>query len=93
MTCAKGWRSKLHALCQPADFWKVRNIGSPRNGDPRECSVLRQAAVDADREPSCRYGVTGASTFVIGRYGVGPQPYETLEELMRKAATQEHAEG
>ncbi len=53
-----------------------------------------QAAVDADWELSRRYGVTGVPTFVAGRYGVvGAQPYEALEELVRKAATQEHAEG
>jgi predicted DsbA family dithiol-disulfide isomerase len=51
-------------------------------------------AVDADWELSRRYGVTGVPTFVVGRYGVvGAQPYEALEELVRKAATQEHAEG
>ncbi len=52
-----------------------------------------QAAVDADWELSRRYGVTGVPTFVAGRYGVvGAQPYEALEGLVRKAATQEHAE-
>ena len=44
-------------------------------------------AVDADWELSCRYGVTGVPTFVAGRYGVvGAQPYEALEQLVRKAA-------
>jgi len=53
-----------------------------------------QAAVDADWELSRRYGVTGVPTFVLGRYGVvGAQPYEALEGLVRKAATQESAEG
>ena len=52
------------------------------------------AAVDADWELSRRYGVTGVPTFVVGRYGVvGAQPYEALEELVQKAATQEPAEG
>jgi predicted DsbA family dithiol-disulfide isomerase len=52
-----------------------------------------QAAVDADWELSRRYGVTGVPTFVAGRYGVvGAQPYEALEELVRKAVTQD-AEG
>jgi predicted DsbA family dithiol-disulfide isomerase len=33
-------------------------------------------------------------TFVAGRYGVvGAQPYEALEELAQKAATQETEEG
>jgi predicted DsbA family dithiol-disulfide isomerase len=53
-----------------------------------------EAAVDADWELSRRYGVTGVPTFVIGRYGVvGAQPYEALEGLVEKAATQEPAEG
>ena len=53
-----------------------------------------KAAVDADWELSRRYGVTGVPTFVTGRYGVvGAQPYEALEEIVRKAATQEHGEG
>ena len=53
-----------------------------------------KAAVDADWELSRRYGVTGVPTFVAGRHGVvGAQPYEALEELVRKAATQENREG
>jgi predicted DsbA family dithiol-disulfide isomerase len=33
-------------------------------------------------------------TFVVGRYGVvGAQPYEALEQLVRKAAPQGDAEG
>ncbi len=44
-------------------------------------------AVDADWELSRRYGVTGVPTFVAGRHGVvGAQPYEVLEQLVRKAA-------
>ncbi len=47
-------------------------------------------AVDADWELSRRYGVTGVPTFVAGRDGVvGAQPYEALEQLVRKAATEE----
>jgi predicted DsbA family dithiol-disulfide isomerase len=53
-----------------------------------------KAAVDADWELSRRYGVTGVPTFVVGRHGVvGAQPYEALEELVRKAAAQAHREG
>ena len=53
-----------------------------------------KAAVDADWELSRRYGVTGVPTFVAGRHGVvGAQPYETLEELVRQAATQDNGEG
>jgi predicted DsbA family dithiol-disulfide isomerase len=46
-------------------------------------------AVDADWALSREYGITGVPTFVAGRYGVvGAQPYETLEQLVRKAASQ-----
>jgi predicted DsbA family dithiol-disulfide isomerase len=49
-------------------------------------------AVDADWKLSREYGVTGVPTFVAGRYGVvGAQPYEALEELVRKAAPPEEA--
>ena len=44
-------------------------------------------AVDADWALSRQYGITGVPTFVAGRYGVvGAQPYEALEDLVRKAA-------
>ena len=47
-------------------------------------------AVDADWELSRRYGVTGVPTFVIGRHGVvGAQPYEVLEQLVKKGAAEE----
>ena len=47
-------------------------------------------AVDADWELSRRYGVTGVPTFVAGRHGVvGAQPYEVLEQLVRKAASED----
>ena len=46
--------------------------------------------VDADWELSRRYGVTGVPTFVAGRHGVvGAQPYEVLEQLVRKAASED----
>ena len=49
-------------------------------------------AVDADWKLSREYGITGVPTFVAGRYGVvGAQPYETLEELVRRAASDEPA--
>ena len=52
-----------------------------------------KGAVDADWELSRDYGVTGVPTFVVGRYGVvGAQPYEALEELVRKGAGQGDAE-
>ena len=50
-------------------------------------------AVDADWNLSRQYGITGVPTFVAGRRGVvGAQPYEALEELVRKAASPEDAE-
>jgi predicted DsbA family dithiol-disulfide isomerase len=46
-----------------------------------------QAAVDADWALARRYGITGVPTFVAGRHGVvGAQPYEALEQLVRRAA-------
>jgi len=50
-------------------------------------------AVDADWNLSRQYGITGVPTFVAGRRGVvGAQPYEALEQLVRKAATEDDAE-
>ena len=47
-------------------------------------------AVDADWKLSREYGITGVPTFVAGRYGVvGAQPYEALEELVKKARADE----
>jgi predicted DsbA family dithiol-disulfide isomerase len=49
-------------------------------------------AVDADWKLSREYGITGVPTFVIGRYGVvGAQPYEALEQLVRKATSPEES--
>ena len=46
-------------------------------------------AVDADWELSRQYGVTGVPTFVVGRHGVvGAQPYEVLEQLVKKGAAE-----
>ena len=45
-----------------------------------------KAAVDADWEKSHEYGVTGVPTFVANMRGVvGAQPYEALEDLVRRA--------
>ena len=53
-----------------------------------------KAAVDADWALSRRYGITGVPTFVAGKYGVvGAQPYEALEELVRRAAQPSDAKG
>jgi predicted DsbA family dithiol-disulfide isomerase len=45
-------------------------------------------AVEEDWKLSRQYGITGVPTFVVGRYGVvGAQPYEALEQLLEKAAS------
>ena len=50
-------------------------------------------AVDADWNLSRQYGISGVPTFVAGRRSVvGAQPYEALEQLVRKAATEDDAE-
>ena len=52
-----------------------------------------KGAVDADWNLSRQYGITGVPTFVAGRRSVvGAQPYEALEQLVRKAATADDAE-
>ena len=51
-------------------------------------------AVDADWKLLRESGITGVPTFVAGRYGVvGAQPYDALEQLVRKAAPPRDAEG
>jgi predicted DsbA family dithiol-disulfide isomerase len=83
-------------ISQPAALLDiVKRVGLSVEG-AREMLEKRtfKAAVDADWELSRRYGITGVPTFVVGRHGVvGAQPYEALEELVRKAATQEPAAG
>jgi len=83
-------------ISQPAVLLDIVGRGGLSVEAAREVLEKRtfQAAVDADWELSRRYGITGVPTFVVGRYGVvGAQPYEALEELVQKAATQEPAEG
>jgi predicted DsbA family dithiol-disulfide isomerase len=92
---------KLHDALFRAYFVDARDISKPavlleiaeRVGLPvdaaREVLDKRtfKEAVDRDWELSRRYGVTGVPTFVAGRRGVvGAQPYEVLEELVRRAA-------
>jgi predicted DsbA family dithiol-disulfide isomerase len=83
-------------ISQPAVLLDiVERLGLSVDG-AREALETRtfKAAVDADWELSRRYGVTGVPTFVAAGYGVvGAQPYEALEELVQKAATQEDREG
>jgi predicted DsbA family dithiol-disulfide isomerase len=96
----------IHDALFRAYFVEARDISRPdvlldivaRVGLPVEAArqVLEQrtfkAAVDADWALARRYGITGVPTFVAGRYGVvGAQPYEALEQLVRKAAPE--AEG
>jgi len=91
----------LHDALFRAYFVEARDISQPavlleiaeRVGLPvdKAREVLEQrtfkAAIDADWALSRRYGVTGVPTFVAGRHGVvGAQPYEVLEELVRRAA-------
>jgi predicted DsbA family dithiol-disulfide isomerase len=82
-------------ISQPAVLLDiVGRVGLSVDG-AREALETRtfKAEVDADWELSRQYGVTGVPTFVAGRYGVvGAQPYEALEQLVRKAATQEDRE-
>jgi predicted DsbA family dithiol-disulfide isomerase len=83
-------------ISQPAVLLEiVGEVGLSAAG-AREALEKRtfKAAVDADWELSRRYGVTGVPTFVVGRHGVvGAQPYEALEALVLKAATQANTEG
>jgi len=47
-------------------------------------------AVDEDWRLSREYGITGVPTFVAGRHGVvGAQSYETLEQLVTRAAAED----
>ncbi len=72
----------------------VEQVGLPV-AEAREVLEQRtfKAAVDEDWTLSRQVGVTGVPTFVAGRYGVvGAQPYETLEELVRRAAADGNAE-
>jgi predicted DsbA family dithiol-disulfide isomerase len=75
-------------ISQPAELLDIAQaVGLPEEA-AREVLEKRtfKAAVDADWKLSRQYGITGVPTFVVGRYGVvGAQPYEALEELVRKA--------
>jgi predicted DsbA family dithiol-disulfide isomerase len=91
----------IHDALFRAYFVDARNIGDPEvlveiaasvslpADQAREVLEKRthQAAIDADWEKSRQYGVTGVPTFVIGNRGVvGAQPYEALEELVKRAS-------
>jgi predicted DsbA family dithiol-disulfide isomerase len=94
----------IHDAMFRAYFVETRNIGDPAVildivkqvglsvDDAREVIEKRtfKDAVDEDWALSRQLGVTGVPTFVAGRYGVvGAQPYETLERLVEKAASEE----
>jgi predicted DsbA family dithiol-disulfide isomerase len=78
-------------ISQPAVLLKIaREVGLSVDA-AREVLDKRtfKDAVDADWKLSREYGITGVPTFVAGRRGVvGAQPYEALEELVRKAAVE-----
>jgi predicted DsbA family dithiol-disulfide isomerase len=67
----------------------VKSVGLPVDA-AREVLERRtfKDAVDEDWKLSRQYGITGVPTFVVGRHGVvGAQPYEVLEELVKKATS------
>ena len=85
-----------------AYFVDGRNIGDPevlvdiaaKVGLPahaaREVIEKRthKQVIDEHWAKSREYGVTGVPTFVIGTLGVvGAQPYEALEELVKRSRT------
>ena len=82
-------------ISQPAVLLDIAQQVSLSVDGAREVLEKRtfKDAVDADWKLSREYGITGVPTFVAGRHGVvGAQPYEALEQLVRKAATQGDAE-
>ena len=77
-------------ISQPAVLLEIaEGVGLSAEG-AREVLEKRtfKDAVDADWALSREYGITGVPTFVAGGYGVvGAQPYETLEQLVRKVSS------
>lgn len=91
----------IHDAIFRAYFVDGKNIGDPEVlvqiaeavGLPADQArdVIRtrshRSFVDADWEKARRSGVTGVPTFVAGRHAVvGAQPYEVLDQLVRRAA-------
>jgi predicted DsbA family dithiol-disulfide isomerase len=74
-------------ISQPAVLLEIaQHVGLPADG-AREVLEKRtfKDAVDADWKLARQYGIRGVPTFVVGRHGVvGAQPYEALEQLVRK---------
>ena len=83
-------------ISRPAVLLEIaEHVGLPADG-AREVLEKRtfKDAIDADWTLSRQYGITGVPTFVAGGYGVvGAQPYEALEQLVRKVATEGDAAG
>jgi len=78
-------------ISQPAVLLDIAQKVGLSVDDAREVLDKRtfKDAVDADWELSRQYGVTGVPTFVVGRHGVvGAQPYEVLEQLVKKGAAE-----
>jgi predicted DsbA family dithiol-disulfide isomerase len=75
------------------DIAQHLGLSADRTREVLETRTFKDA-VDADWQLSHQYGITGVPTFVAGRYGVvGAQPYEALEQLVQKAASQREPEG
>jgi predicted DsbA family dithiol-disulfide isomerase len=94
----------LHDALFRAYFVEARDISQPealldivqKTGLPVDAAreVLDKRtfkdAVDGDWNLSREYGITGVPTFVVGRHGVvGAQPYEVLEQLVKKGTAEE----
>ena len=95
----------IHDALFRAYFVEARNIGDPAvlleiadklglSSEGARAVLDKRTfkdAVDRDWALSRQLGVTGVPTFVAGGYGVvGAQPYETLERLVEKAASEEN---
>ena len=72
----------------------AESVGLPANDARKILSGrLFEAAVDDDWAKARRYGVTGIPTYACDGQGVvGAQPYEVLEDLIRKAGAGSRAE-
>jgi predicted DsbA family dithiol-disulfide isomerase len=97
----KGKGDEIHAALFRAYFVDVKNIGkiepliaiAEEVGLPADeaadalLSRRFKQAVDDDWRRCAAYGVTAVPTFLAGRYMmVGAHPYESLEQLIQKAA-------
>ena len=81
-------------ISQPAVLLEIaEQVGLSVEG-AREVLEQRtfKEAIDADWQLSREFGITGVPTFVAGRYGVvGAQPYEALEQLVKKVRVEGEA--